>query len=52
MAPRIAKLGVSMRTDNDVKTGNVYRMLAWRKNPTDKVQLHYYEDDNGIYGDK
>lgn len=52
MTPRVAKLGVSMRTDNDIKTGNIYRMLAWRKNPTDSVQLHYYEDETGIYGDK
>jgi hypothetical protein len=30
MGVRVAKLGVSMRTDNDAKTGNIYRMLAWR----------------------
>jgi hypothetical protein len=30
MTPRIAKLGVSMRTDNEIKNGNMYRMLAWK----------------------
>ena len=51
--PRVAKLGVSMRTDNEVKNGNIYRMLAWKKNPTNvALELHYYEDENGIYGDK
>ena len=52
MTPRIAKLGVSMRTDNEVKNTNVYNMLAWRQSPTDSVELHYYEDENGIFGDK
>lgn len=52
MTARVAKLGVSMRTDNEVKNGNIYRMLAWKKNPTDAVDLHYYEDETGIYGDK
>jgi hypothetical protein len=43
MTPRVAKLGVSMRTDNEVKNSNMYKMLAWRKNPTDQfVDLHYY----------
>ena len=53
MTPRVAKLGVSMRTDNEVKNSNMYKMLAWRKNPTDQfVDLHYYQDENGIFGDK
>ena len=53
MTPRVAKLGVSMRTDNEVKNGNMYRMLAWRQNPTSSpIDLHYYEDETGIYGDK
>jgi hypothetical protein len=53
MTPRVAKLGVSMRTDNEVKNSNMYKMLAWRKTPTDQfVDLHYYEDENGIFGDK
>lgn len=53
MTPRIAKLGVSMRTDNEVKNGNMYRMLAWRQKPTSaSIDLHYYEDETGIYGDK
>lgn len=53
MTARVAKLGVSMRTDNNLKTGNTYRMLAWAKNPSQTpIQLHYYEDNTGIYGDK
>lgn len=52
MTPRTAKLGVSMRTDNEIKNQNMYRMLAWRLHPTSAVELHYYEDDSGIYGDK
>ena len=51
-SPRVAKLGVSMRTDNEIKNANMYRMLAWRQNPTASVDLHYYEDETGIYGDK
>jgi hypothetical protein len=52
MTPRMVKYGVSMRTDNEVKNGNMYRMLAWKQHPTAEVELHYYEDDTGIYGDK
>lgn len=52
MTPRVAKLGVSMRTDNEIKNGNMYRMLAWRSNPSESVELHYYEDDRGIFGEK
>lgn len=51
-SPRVVKLGVSMRTDNEIKNANMYRMLAWRQNPTASVDLHYYEDETGIYGDK
>jgi hypothetical protein len=52
MTTRIPKLGVSMRTDNEIKNANMYRMLSWKQNPTTVVDLHYYEDDTGIYGDK
>jgi hypothetical protein len=52
MTPRMVKYGVSMRTDNEVKNGNMYRMLAWSQNPVRQVDLHYYEDETGIYGDK
>ena len=52
MTTRIPKLGVSMRTDNEIKNANMYRMLSWKKDPTTIVDLHYYEDDTGIYGDK
>ena len=53
MTARTAKLGVSMRTDNEIKNNNMYSMLAWKLNPTNMaIDLHYYEDDSGIYGDK
>ena len=50
--PRIAKFGVSMRTDNEIKNNNMYRMLAWKKKPESSIELHYHENENGIYGDK
>jgi hypothetical protein len=34
MMPRVAKFGVSMRTDNEIKNSNIYNMLAWKRNPT------------------
>ena len=53
MTVRTVKLGVSMRTDNEIKNDNMYRMLAWKKNPVNTaLQLHYYEDETGLYGDK
>lgn len=53
MTVRTVKLGVSMRTDNEVKNDNMYRMLAWKKTPVNTaLQLHYYEDEAGLYGDK
>ena len=53
MTARIAKLGVSMRTDNEIKNGNMYRLLAWRQSPSSQmIEMHYYEDETGIYGDK
>lgn len=50
--PRIAKFGVSMRTDNEIKNNNMYRMLTWKKKPESSIELHYHENENGIYGDK
>ena len=42
-----------MRTDNEIKNGNMSRLLAWRLNPIKtRIDLHYYEDNTGIYGDK
>lgn len=54
MTPRTIKLGVSMRTDNEIKNRNMSAMLAWKLNPThsSSIELHYYEDESGIYGDK
>ena len=53
MTARTVKYGVSMRTDNETKNLNMSNLLAWKLNPTNTaVNLHYYEDDTGIYGDK
>ena len=51
--PRSAKLGISMRTDNNLKNENMSRMRAWVKAPTKTpINLSYFEDETGIYGDK
>ena len=48
---RAPKLGVSMRTDNSIKTLNLEKVQAYIKNPS-PVQLQYFEDETGLYGDK
>lgn len=48
---RAPKLGVSMRTDNSIKTLNLEKVQAYIKSPS-PVQLQYYEDETGLYGDK
>lgn len=52
MTARSVKLGISMRTDNEVKNNNMSRLTAWVESPKKDVELHYYEDDTSIYGDK
>lgn len=55
--PRSPKLGVSMRTDNSIKTANIQKMqsIISQYTTTKKVQpitFDYYEDDKGLYGDQ
>lgn len=50
---RSPKLGVSMRTDNSIKTANLQKLQAYMQNPTnEKMVFQYYEDETGLYGDK
>jgi hypothetical protein len=48
------KLGLSLRTDNSIKTFNVTNFQYWMNsnNSTNQVQLNYYEDENGLFGDR
>lgn len=50
---RAMKLGVSMRTTNSQKNTNLTNFLAFveTKGKQD-LRLHYYQDENGIYGEK
>lgn len=50
---RTPKLGVSMRTDNSLKTHNQQRLQAFMQNPNDQVvDFEYFQDETGLYGDK
>lgn len=50
---RTPKLGVSMRTDNSLKTHNQQKLQAFMQNPNDQVvDFEYFQDDIGLYGDK
>lgn len=50
---RSPKLGVSMRTDNSIKTANLQKLQAYMQDPTnEKIVFQYYEDETGLYGDK
>ena len=50
---RTPKLGVSMRTDNSLKTHNQQKLQAYMQNPTDTpINFEYFEDESGLYGDK
>ena len=50
---RSPKLGVSMRTDNSIKTANLQKLQAYMQDPTnEKITFQYYEDETGLYGDK
>lgn len=50
---RTPKLGVSMRTDNSLKTHNQQKLQAYMQNPTDTpIDFEYFEDELGLYGDK
>lgn len=50
---RTPKLGVSMRTDNSLKTHNQQRLQAFMQNPNEQVvDFEYFQDETGLYGDK
>ena len=50
---RSPKLGVSMRTDNSLKTMNLQKLQAYMQNPTNEnIDFQYFEDETGLYGDK
>lgn len=49
---RSPKLGVSMRTDNQLKTANLQKLQAYLQNPSQGVTFNYYQDNTGLYGDK
>lgn len=49
------KLGVIMRTDNELKSQNTIGFQAFMNNENlqkNALELGYYEDDNGLWGDK
>lgn len=50
---RSPKLGVSMRTDNSIKTANLQKLQTYMQNLTnEKIMFQYYESKEGLYGDK
>ena len=50
---RSPKLGVSMRTANSQKTYNLKQLQAILQNGVEgQIDLRYYEDETGLYGDK
>lgn len=49
---RSPKLGVSMRTDNQLKTTNLQKLQAYLQNPSQGVEFNYYQDETGLFGDK
>lgn len=48
---RSPKLGVSMRTDNTIKTKNISALQAFANSNSKQLALNYLEDESGIYGD-
>lgn len=49
---RAPKLGVSMRTDNSLKTTNLQRLQAYMQDPDGAVDFNYFQDETGLFGDK
>lgn len=49
---RSPKLGVSMRTDNSLKTTNLQKMQAYMQEPNGTVEFNYFQDETGLFGDK
>lgn len=47
------KLGISMRSNNIQKAQNLKASQQWvNSNTKDPLELHYYEDETGLYGEK
>lgn len=49
---RSPKLGVSMRTDNSLKTTNLQKLQAYMQDPSGSVDFNYFQDETGLFGDK
>lgn len=49
---RAPKLGVSMRTDNSLKTTNLQKLQAYMQDPNGVVDFNYFQDETGLFGDK
>lgn len=49
---RAPKLGVSMRTDNSLKTTNLQKLQAYMQDPNGTVDFNYFQDETGLFGDK
>lgn len=49
---RSPKLGVSMRTDNSLKTQNLQKLQAYMQDPEGVCELNYFQDETGLYGDQ
>lgn len=50
--PRSIKLGVSMRTDNSIKSFNQILMQGVLHKDVENISFQYYEDATGLYGDR
>lgn len=49
---RAPKLGVSMRTDNSLKTTNLQKLQVYMQDPNGTVDFNYFQDETGLFGDK
>lgn len=49
---RSPKLGVSMRTDNTLKTNNLIKAQLFLQDPSGVLDLEYAETEEGLFGDK
>lgn len=49
---RSPKLGVSMRTDNTLKTNNLIKTQLFLQKPEGTLELEYSENEEGLFGDK
>lgn len=50
---RSPKLGVSMRTDNSLKTKNQQKLQAYMQNPEgNNIEFEWFQDESGLFGDK